>query len=260
MTTTYASYMQLVADLPRTINRVAEEPVVARETRYYRETIGSIKTVDDFMADSRLLNYALKAHGLEEMSYAKALIRKVLVEGTANDDSFANKLADSRYKDFAKTFDFAAMGETATSFERARQGTIDRYMRQTLEETAGEDNTGVRLALYFERKAPEIESYYEILADEALGQVVRTALGLPAEVAASDIDQQVKLFEDRFDLEDFKDPEKLGAFIARFTALWELENPSNATTEPAILLNPTSNVGISADLLMSFNTLKLGGR
>ena len=39
---------------------------------YYRENIGKVETVDEFVDDSRLLNFALKAYGLEDMSYAKA--------------------------------------------------------------------------------------------------------------------------------------------------------------------------------------------
>ena len=260
MTTTYTSYRLLAADLPRTIARVSEEPMVARETAYFRETIGSIKSIDAFMADERVYRYALKAHGLEDMAYAKAFIRKVLTEGVQSEESFANQLSDTRYKDLAKAFNFQTHGAAATSFEAAQQKTIDKYLRQTLEETAGADNTGVRLALYFERMAPRIENMYEILADEALSEVVRTALGLPPEFAASDIDKQAAFFEKEIDLAEFKDPAGLGRFIDRFTSLWELDNPSAGSPDPSILFNPQGGMGISPDLLLSINNLKLGGR
>jgi hypothetical protein len=264
MTTTYIGYRQIAADMPRTMARVADEPMVARETEYYRAKIGDVKSIDDLFADSRLYNYALKAHGLEDMAYAKAFIRKVLTEGVANPDSFANKLSDSRYKAFAEAFDFAAQGSATTSFTRTQQGTVDKYLRQTLEEQAGNDNTGVRLALYFERIVPTLTSMYGILADDALGQVVRTALALPPETALSDIDRQAALFEKSFAIDDFKDPAKLSKFIERFTALWELDNPSGGSVAgaftPASLLGASSGIGISSDLLLSINTLKLGGR
>ncbi len=53
-------------------------------------------------------------------------------------------------------------------------------MRTTLEENAGQSNEGVRLALYFERKAPDIKSIFQILGDKALYKVIETALSLPA--------------------------------------------------------------------------------
>ena len=89
------------------------------------------------MADGRLYNYAMKAFGLQDMAYAKAFIRKALTEGVDDDDSFANKLTDPRYSDFVETFNFARHGAATTVFDRTRQGTVDRYLRQTLEEDAG---------------------------------------------------------------------------------------------------------------------------
>ena len=127
---------------------------------------------------------------------------KVLEEGHDDDEAFVNQLADKRYIEFAKTFDFNRYGATATTFSRATTGVAEKYVRQTLEENAGETNTAVRLALYFERKAPEIKSVTEILADQALFTVVRTNLGLPESFSMLDIDRQIEIFKDRVDLED----------------------------------------------------------
>src|SRR5260221_14696157 len=98
----------------------------------------------------------MKASGMEDMTYAKAFMRKVLTEGTDDPKSFANTLTDPRYKTFAETFNFARSDATTTIFDRTRQGTVDGYVRQTLEEDAGQDNEGVRLALYFARNASRI--------------------------------------------------------------------------------------------------------
>ncbi len=92
---------------------VKKDPMVARETAYYLENITKVKSAEEMVDDTRLLNYAAKAYGLEDMSYAKAFMLKVLEEGP---DGFADKLADSRYTAFAKAFNFAAYGGTATTF------------------------------------------------------------------------------------------------------------------------------------------------
>lgn len=258
MTTTYASYQLITRDLTGSLERVAKAPDVSRETEYYLSKIGDVKSIDDFMADTRLYNYALKAHGLEDMAYAKAFIRKVLTEGIADKESFANRLSDSRYSELVKSLNFAEQGTAATAFTRAQQGVVDKYMRQTLEEQAGADNTGVRLALYFERTAPNISSAMDILADDALSQVVRTALGLPDEFAASDVDKQAATIERMIDVKDFQDPEKTGLFLERFTAMWELQHPSE-NYDPLAVFGSSSGYGISPDLLISINSLKLGG-
>jgi hypothetical protein len=153
---TYTSYRLIAQDIPKSLERIASQPQVARESEHYLSRISEIKSIDEFMADTRVFAYAMKAHGLEDMSYAKAFMRKVLTEGTDDDSAFANKLADSKYREFAETFNFAKQGAAATIFGKAQQGTVDKYHRLTLEEEAGADNTGVRLALYFERTAPEL--------------------------------------------------------------------------------------------------------
>jgi hypothetical protein len=254
---TQTSYRLIAKDLTRSLERVTQQPLVERESGYYLEKIGDIKSVEEFIGDSRIFRFAMKAFGLEDMTYAKGLMTKMLNEGIDDRESLANSLTDTRYKDFVDTFNFARYGATTTIFEVTKQPVVDKYVRQTLEEDAGSRNEGVRLALYFERKAPDIDSYYDILADPALAEVVRTALGYPDSIAQADIDKQVAMFRERFDLEDFKDPEKLQQFIGRFTALWELSNPSaGAQSSIAALFAQPIESGISTSLLLTLNQLK----
>ncbi len=258
MINTLSSYQLITRDIERSLTQVENQPVVSRDTEYYLANIEKVKSVDDFMADDRLYQYALKAHGLSDMAYAKAFIRKALEEGIETPDAFANKLTDGRYKDFVSTFNFVRQGENTTIFEKARQGTVDRYLRQTLEEDAGRQNEGVRLALYFERKAPTITNVYEILADTALAKVVRTSLGFPEALAQADIDKQAAMIEARIDIEDLKDPEKLGEMLTRFATLWEIDNPSTPPQSSiSVLFTQQPEFGISTDLLFALQRLKI---
>ena len=256
MISTYLSYQLITKDIAKSIDRVEQQPIVARETEYYLENITKVKTAKEFVANDRLFKYAMKAHGLEDMAYAKAFILKALDGGTTDRDSFANKLNDKRYRDFVATFDFKDLGEAATLMDRTRQGTVDKYMRQTLEGDAGKQNEGVRLALYFERKAPSVTNAYEILSDRALAKVVYTALGLPSSFANADIDKQAKLIEERIDFADFKDPKDLGKFLNRFTTLYEIENPTVNTQSLVMSLFTQPEYGVSTDLLLTMQRMK----
>lgn len=257
MVSTYVSYAAITRDLDLSLKRVEQQPFVQRETEYYLENIGKVKSIDEFVGDRRLFAYAMKAHGLEDMTYAKAFMVKVLEGGIDDDDSFANSLSDTRYKEFAETYNFVRHGETATVFTRAQQGTVDDYMRQTLEEDAGASSEAVRLALYFERKAPEITSMYEILADTALSKVVRTTLGLPDSFALIDIDKQVEFLESKIDIEDFSEPEALSKLITRFTSMWDVENQTaSGVANVSILFGQPTTFGISTDLLLTMQQLK----
>ncbi|CAO4141075.1 DUF1217 domain-containing protein [Methylorubrum aminovorans] len=418
MTDTLTSYRLIAKDLTASLKRKAAEPSVARETAYYEANIGRVKTVDDFLGDQRLYTYAMKAYGLEEMTYAKAFMRKVLEEGAASSASFANRLADDRYTAFAKAFSFG-QGVTVKGTDPARFGlpavaaslsapkrladTYDfsgraeasflvesridatttqsvtvrlnaktlagqvadlskvtpaeiaaavaaqidasalkgkvqaglaadgslffqttaltdfgadgraggtgldadtlvnaggtnrsltirnaplsaadklatdvgfgtdlgpdalaqtvtqAYLRQSLESEAGDADTGVRLALYFARKAPTLTSAYDILGDAALSQVANTVIGLPATSGAATSEalaRRADLIAKKIDVASLKDPGKLDAFVRRFAAIWDAQN--NTASAPVLALF-TGSGGIDAEMLMNRQAARIGG-
>lgn len=260
MISTVAGYRMYAANLTKSLETVSKQPMVERDSAYYLENITEIKSIDDFLGNDRVYRYAMKAYGLEDMTYAKAFMRKVLTEGVDSRDSFANSLSDKRYKEFAEAFNFARYGETTTVFTRTQQGTVDRYIRQTLEENAGDQNEGVRLALYFQRKASSITDAYQILADPALAKVARTMLGMPDEMALMDVDRQASILEKRLNIEDFQDPEKLDKLITRFTAMYEIANPSTTVSSSlAALFSQPIVSGLNSSVLASLQNLKMGG-
>ena len=419
MTDTLTSYRLIAKDLPTSLKRKAAEPAVARETAYYEAHIGNVKSVDDLLGDQRLYAYAMKAYGLEDMTYAKAFMRKVLTEGVASATSFANRLADDRYVAFAKAFSFPATASAAgtdaagfgaaavaatvsadaalpdaTDFSGEREarfviesridaatvksvtitlnaGTLagsaqdlakvtreeiaaainaqvaatgeaglkgkvqvgigvdkalffettaffslgddaapggsganadvnvyaggtgrtlairnvplsgaervavdvgfgtalgpdamtrivtDAYLRQTLEADAGNEDTGVRLALYFARKAPTLTSAYDILGDAALSQVANTVSGLPATSGAATSEalaRRASLIAAKVDIASFKDPAKVEAFVRRFAAIWDAQN--NTQTAPVLALFASG--GIDAETLTNLQASRAG--
>lgn len=258
MTSAISEYKTLTREISKTIDRVAAEPEMKREIEYYRKTISNIKTIDEFLGNQRIYTFAMKAFGMKDLVFAKAMIRKVLTEGVDSPQAFSMSLADQRFREFAKIFDFKAYGPAATAFDRTQQGTIDRYLRNTLEERAGQSNEAVRLALYFDRKAPELISEFSILADKAVYAVVRTALGLPDSIAATDIDRQAKMLASRISVSDFSDSGKRTAFITRFLAMSEAKVGASANRpELALYVGATSRIELNT--LMSLQSLKRFG-
>lgn len=223
---------------------------------YFAEKIVTVKSIEDFLVDDRLLSYALYAYGLEGEGMSEADIRKYLEGGVGDPDSPANVHANKNIKRFVTSFNFAETGDATTTHVPAQQGTVLRYMRQTLEEDAGAQNEGVRLALYFDRKAGTITNAYHILADPALATVVRTLLNLPDSIAQLDVDKQAKLIESKLDFADFQDPAKLEKHIERFTTMWEINNPTVSPQSLLVSLFQPVEYGISQNTLMAIATLK----
>ncbi len=258
MTSTFTSYSLIARDLQRSETVLRRQPMIQRESEYYLAKIGSVKTVDAFVSDRRLLTFAMSAFGLQDMAYAKAFIRKVLNEGQDAQDAFVNRLADKRYLEFAKTFDFKNYGAATTAFDSVQKGVVDKYVRQSLETQAGSDNEGVRLALYFQRNAAKLTSVTEILADRALNEVVKTALRLPDVFSLVNIDKQIQTLESRIDLADFKNPAKLNQFLKRFTTLWDVDNgaPTGSSGGVASLFGQTGQAGVSDALMASLAKIR----
>ena len=228
------------------------------ETNYYLARVADIQSIDDLMADKRLLNYALD--GLRSRSRAGAAgthqtdarRRRQPIRKARPTSSPTRPMSPSSPPSIS-----AEYGETATTRTPAQLPSIDKFLRQTLEENAGNENEGVRLALYFERKAEGLTNFYEILADPALAKVVRTALSLPDSFASADIDRQVKLFEEKFDIADFTDPEKLEKFLTRFTSMWEVNNPTApAQAQISVLFSQPVEFGVSTDVLFAIQSMK----
>jgi hypothetical protein len=261
MISTLLQYQMVTGDLSRSLKLTAKEPQVARESAKYLKEIGSIKSIDEFLKNDEVFSFAMKAMGLGDMAYAKGLMRKVLEGGVDSRTSYANRMADKRYAEFVKVFNFARYGATTTTFSRTQKPIVDAYVRQTLEVKSGESNEAVRLALYFSRKAATLKNSYEVLADRALQQVVLTSLGLPKEFASANIDKQAAVITNRVKFEDFKDPAKLDTFLKRFATMWDLQNGGpQAAASPAVILNTGGTPGgIGQDLLARIQSFKLGG-
>ncbi len=246
------TYRLFAANADKTLERVSNSPQIAREVEYYLENIGNVKSVDDLVDDPTLLKVSMTAYGLEDLSYAKAFVKKVLDEGPGG---FSADLTDQRYAEYAKAFDFNAFGSATTSFSRAQEGVVDKYYQQAIEKQAGEDNVGARLAIYFNRKVDDISRSIDVLADPALTQVFQVALGLPQQMSLSTIERQQELIEDRIDFEDLKDPQFVEEFITKFVALWDIQNPSSGSTTPLIAaFGSTQN--LSLDVIASVQNFK----
>lgn len=257
---TVAQYQQISRNIGKSIGTIARRPEVKREADYFLATIRSVKSADEFLKNDRLYKFAMTAFGLKDMIYGKAFMKKVLTEGIDGSKSFALQLADPRFRDFAEAFNFARYGATATAFDRAQQGTVDRYLRIQLETDAGQSDEGVQLALYFQRKAPEVSSVYGLMGDAALYKVVRTALGLPASYSKTDVDTQAAFLRAKINVEDFKDPVKLDNFLTRFAARWQAANGPASQAVPQIGLSRSLLTTFDNSLLLSMQLLKGSGR
>lgn len=204
-------------------NTFKASPIVKRETDALRAAAPSIKSADDLVNNRDVFNYVLKAYGMEDIPYP-AMIKKLLVEGTKDPKSFANSFIDVRYKEFVNDIGFGdgGKGNFDSAFFIAKL--VKRHETVAFEANKGEQDSNVRLGMYFERKVSSVKNWYEVLSDKGLSEVVFTALGYPDSTRLGDIDKLAEMLEKRMNIEDFQDPEKVRTMAQRFAIFADNKN------------------------------------
>ena len=174
MVSTYLAYNSIVRNFRQSMTRVAQQADVTRNAAYYKENIGKVKTVDDFLKNDRLYQYAMKAYGLEDMTYAKAFMKKVLQSDLSDPNSYANKLVDKRYREFAAAFSFggseAAIAQSANQTDEMiglYTATVTRQVDAIDEDTR-----------YYNLTIGSVTNVDQLLNDDRLRTYVFAAFGI----------------------------------------------------------------------------------
>ncbi|GGY51205.1 DUF1217 domain-containing protein [Parvularcula lutaonensis] len=202
---------------------------VTRETDYFRSRIGSVETPDDLISDFRLYRYVMTAFDLADAAPQKALVKRVLSEDPSAEGSTAARLADAKFRELSEAFGFGVAGNLKLKLPDFLSEVESRYTRVSAELSIGETSNGARLAAYFDRKIPDAGSWYEILADKPMREVVFTALQMPDAMQTLDVDRLAQELERRFAFEFFQDAEKREEFIRRFAIFSDMNNLSTST-------------------------------
>lgn len=257
-------YQRVTRDIKKSIAFVEKKADVKRETEYYLAHIGKIKTADELLNDSKLYRYVMKAYDLEDLAYAKGLIRKVLT-----DDDYAARLRDPKFQTLKAAFNFTAFKDVTTSLMQATTGTVARYKEMVLEDQVGDFNEGARQAIYFKRRIEELISDKKLkedkdswpvylLGDKTMSKMVFSALGLSQSVQASSLDAKVNLLKRHMSVEDLFNPERREKFIKRALANYDAAHSANVYSpgSAALAILGGGSGNISADLLSAISQLK----
>ena len=224
-----------------------------KDATAYQEAIAGIDSVSDLLANRPMVDFILVAKGLDPKKVSTEFLEKIFSSDLNNPKSFANTQSDPRFADIVASFNFDSKGNVARlpmmgpqKRDQFRE-TQANYLQQSLEQQQGDTNPGVRLALYFQRKAGEITSAYDILADKALSEVFRTTFDLPDSMASMQIDQQAKVVDRFMKIKDLSDPAKVAKLLSRFSAMYDVRNSQSIDQGQSPLLNlfQGSSSGIS---------------
>ncbi|ETX28901.1 DUF1217 domain-containing protein [Roseivivax isoporae] len=197
-----------------------------RAISHFRENIADVNSVDDLMADPELYGFVMRAFDLEDQIFGKALMSKMLKSDIAEPDALVNRLSDPRFKELYNALGFGPEGVNTlnTISSRWREEVVDRYVTRQMIDTYNDQNETVGRALDFREKIGGVRNYFDILKDQDLSVVMRTAFGIPDAVAGIDIDRQAEILADKFDLESLKDPEEIDRIMRLYVTLTDARN------------------------------------
>ena len=236
-------------------------PSVQRDTDYFEQKIGEVRSAEDLVSDYRLLKVALGAFGLDDDISNRFYIRKVLEGGTLDPESLANRLTDKRYFEMAKTFGFD-VSPPFTVISDFGPKITEAYRERQFEIAVGRQSEDMRLAMALDRdlgalldkNMTENGVWFSIMGNPPLRAVFDQAMGVPDAIGTADIDKQLEFYKRRAtavfgssDPSQFADPEKLEALRARFLTLSADQVGPSATTRGSAalaLLQGTSGSGL----------------
>lgn len=229
----------LQATYDKQFETFTKDAVLQRETDYFIENIGDVKSAEDLMADPRLLTVALDAFGLGEDIYKKAYIEKILTDGTSADDALANRLGDDRYVQLSEAFGFGPGDTVKTGSAEDMANLVFTNKVQAFEEAVGEQEESMRVALYGQREIVNLANdgssvdtqWFNVMGQSALREMFEVALGLPESLSQIDLDQQLETFKSRSesmfgtdDISDFSDPDLMTKLVNTYLAREQLTN------------------------------------
>lgn len=231
------------ASTATTQQQAAVRAQATKDATAYQEAIAGIDSVSDLLANRPMVDLILLAKGLDPRKVSTDFLKKAFASDLNDPKSFANAQSDPRFAEIVASFNFDSKGNVARlpmmgpqKRDQFRETQVN-YLEQSLEQQQGDTNPGVRLALYFQRKAGDITSAYDILADKALSEVFRTTFNLPDSMAAMPIDQQAKFVERFMKIKDLSDPAKVEKLLSRFSAMYDVRNSQSTGQGQSPLLN-----------------------
>ena len=136
-----------------------KNPTLENELSYFKEKIQNVKTVDDLVADRRLMTVALSAFSMEDNIDFNALNKKILSE-----EGYAEKFSDSRYEELSGFFDFASKKLSFTDNEISKISETFGLSKDSIKSLAEDitKNYDFETKLFDYEKGPELSEKYNI--------------------------------------------------------------------------------------------------
>lgn len=199
------AWRNLQRTLPSQLEAFAQSAEQARLTTEFKEKAASLTTAEAVVGDRQVLQVALGAYGLQDDLDNRYFINRILSEGTTDDDSLANRMADSRYERLASDFAMDGVSQFLGILPNKAEEITDQFTEQSFALAVGNINEDLRLALNAETEMSRIADldvsedakWFLVMGNAPLRSVIESALSLPSSFAQLDVDTQLDVFREK---------------------------------------------------------------
>lgn len=214
---------------------------------YFRKVAAKLTTPEALLKDYRALSFVAASFGLGAQIDQTAILRKLMTENPNDPKSLAMQLSDERYRKFASALSLWA--PPPFSSQATVDSVIAGFRQQSFENSIGRDNGALQEAAYFTRNALGATKLSQLMADKALLDVVRTALGIPDSFSNLDYTQQKTILAARVDMRQFATPEGVARFVNKYLVMEQLKQSQAASaSDPMLSLFSGGREGRSSGL------------
>ena len=238
-----AGWSFLQSTYGRQLESFSDSASVKNDRAYMSEKLSKPISLDDFMADRRLLRVTMTAFDLGGEEWKGGFIRKALEEAPNPESSFLTRLNNPAYTKFAETFSFK--DETLSLSAEKIEQLGDNFESAAFRLAVGDVDENMRLGLNYQQQIIDIAGTgssndaiaYRILGNVPVKTVLEKALNLPSDLSKQPIEKQAEILRDKLssafgisDLSDLVSPDNIDAVIRRFHVMETINNGPSALT------------------------------
>jgi hypothetical protein len=260
--TGYNGWKFLESTLDKQIENYSDSASVKNDRDYFEQKMSSPITMEDFLADRRLLRISLTAFDLGGEEWKGGFIRHVMEERADPDSTFLKRLNNTAYTNFADTF---ALEDGKVSLSADTIATLgDQFELASFRSAVGDVDNNMKLSLNFQAKIGELvraessetANLYRLLGDVPVRTVLETALNLPGDFNSLDLDLQAKILKERMlsvfsisKVSDITQPDVVDKAIQRFHTMDMIASGQSSLSSGSValtLLNNAAGFGATA--------------
>lgn len=238
-----AGWSFLQSTYGRQLETFSDSASVKNDRAYMSKKLSKPISLDDFMADRRLLRVTMTAFDLGGEEWKGGFIRKALEEAPNPESSFLTRLNNPAYTKFAETFSFK--DETLSLSAEKIEQLGDNFESAAFRLAVGDVDENMRLGLNYQQQIIDIAGTgssnnaiaYRILGNVPVKTVLEKALNLPSDLSKQPIEKQAEILRDKLssafgisDLSDLVSPDNIDAVIRRFHVMETINNGPSALT------------------------------